>query len=141
MSHPLLERHLERGAVKPLYLFYGDEEFLMNRALLRLEAGLTDRAGEPPSKVVRDAQEVGLPAQLIEGVHLRVSGAEIAEEVADGPAVVTIAFQAERRAERIDGAVEDGSQRMWEARASGAVHDMSLGRGRTCCATARVYCR
>jgi DNA polymerase III delta subunit len=39
MSHPLLERHLERRAVKPLYLFYGDEEFLMNRALARLEAG------------------------------------------------------------------------------------------------------
>ena len=66
MSHPLLERHLERQAVKPLYLFYGDEEFLMNRALLRLEAGLTDRAGEPPSKVVREAQEVELPEFLAE---------------------------------------------------------------------------
>ena len=50
MSHPLLERHLERQAVKPLYLFYGDEEFLMNRALLRLEAGLRDDQGEPPVK-------------------------------------------------------------------------------------------
>ena len=43
MSHPLLERHIERQAVKPLYLFYGDEEFLMHRALLRLEAALTDQ--------------------------------------------------------------------------------------------------
>ena len=66
MSHPLLERHLEQGAVKPLYLFYGDEEFLMNRALLRLEAGLTDRAGEPPAKVTREAQEVGLEEFLAE---------------------------------------------------------------------------
>jgi DNA polymerase-3 subunit delta len=66
MSHPLLERHLEQGAVKPLYLFYGDEEFLMNRALVRLEAGLTDRAGEPPAKVTREAQEVGLPEFLAE---------------------------------------------------------------------------
>ena len=48
MTHPLLERHLERSAVKPLYLFYGDEEFLMNRALARLEAGLMDDQGEPP---------------------------------------------------------------------------------------------
>ena len=69
MSHPLLERHIERQAVKPLYLFYGDEEFLMNRALPRLEAALTDRAGEPPSKVVREAQEVELP-----GVFGRVPG-------------------------------------------------------------------
>src|SRR4030042_3890110 len=66
MSHPLLERHIERQAVKPLYLFYGDEEFLMQRALLRLEASLTDQAGEPPSKVVRDAQEVELPEFLAE---------------------------------------------------------------------------
>jgi len=66
MSHPLLERHLEHQAVKPVYLFYGDEEFLMHRALARLEASLTDRAGEPPSKVVRDAQEVELPEFLAE---------------------------------------------------------------------------
>jgi len=56
---------------------------------------------------------VGLAAQLIKGGHFRVSGAEIAEEIAHGPAVLTSAFQAERRPERIDGAVEDGSQRMW----------------------------
>ena len=66
MSHPLLERHLERRTVKPLYLFYGDEEFLMNRALLRLETGLTDQSGEPPAKVVREAQEVGLAEFLAE---------------------------------------------------------------------------
>jgi len=66
MSHPLLERHLERQALKPLYLFYGDEEFLMQRALLRLEAALTDQAGERPGKVVRDAQEVELAEFLAE---------------------------------------------------------------------------
>jgi DNA polymerase III subunit delta len=66
MSHPLLERHLEKGAVKPLYLFYGDEEFLMHRALARLEAALTEKAGEPPTKVVREAQEVGLAEFLAE---------------------------------------------------------------------------
>jgi DNA polymerase-3 subunit delta len=36
--------------VKPLYLFYGDEEFLMQRALARMEAGLRDDQGEPPVK-------------------------------------------------------------------------------------------
>jgi DNA polymerase-3 subunit delta len=66
MSHPTLERHLERGALKPLYLFFGDEEFLMLRALARLEAALTEQAGEPPVKVVRESQEVELPEFLAE---------------------------------------------------------------------------
>jgi DNA polymerase III subunit delta len=66
MSHPLIERHLERRAVKPLYLFYGDEEFLMDRALARLEEGLTDQWGEAPAKVVREAQEMELPEFLTE---------------------------------------------------------------------------
>jgi DNA polymerase-3 subunit delta len=57
---------LERGALKPLYLFYGDEEFLMHRALARLEGALADQAGEPPTKVTREAQEVGLAEFLDE---------------------------------------------------------------------------
>ncbi len=52
MSHPNIERHLERRAVQPLYVFYGDEEFLMDRALARLEAGLRDEYGEPPVKSI-----------------------------------------------------------------------------------------
>jgi len=66
MSHPILERHIGRNALKPFYLFYGDEEFLMQRALARLEGALTDQAGEPPAKVVREAQEVDLPEFLAE---------------------------------------------------------------------------
>jgi alpha-D-ribose 1-methylphosphonate 5-triphosphate synthase subunit PhnG len=53
------------------------------------------------------AEEVRLPAQLIKGGHFRVSGTEIAKEIAHRPAVLTMAFRAERRAERIDGAVKD----------------------------------
>jgi DNA polymerase-3 subunit delta len=75
MSHPLLERHLERNTVKPLYLFYGDEEFLMHRALLRLEAGLTEKAGEPPTRVVREAQEVELAEFLAEARAATLWGA------------------------------------------------------------------
>lgn len=66
MSHPVIERHLERRALKPLYVFYGDEEFLMDRALARLEEGLTDQWGEAPAKVVREAQEIELPEFLTE---------------------------------------------------------------------------
>jgi DNA polymerase-3 subunit delta len=66
MSHPSLERHLERKAVRPLYLFYGDEEFLMERALARLAEGLKDHWGEAPVRVLREAQEVALPEFLAE---------------------------------------------------------------------------
>jgi DNA polymerase-3 subunit delta len=66
MSHATLERHLERQALQPVYLFYGDEEFLMQRALARLTAGLTEMAGEPPSRVRREAQEIGLADFLAE---------------------------------------------------------------------------
>jgi DNA polymerase-3 subunit delta len=60
MSHPILERHLEQRSLRPLYLFYGDEEFLMQRALKRLESALRDQTGEAPLKVVKEAQEVEL---------------------------------------------------------------------------------
>ncbi|MGO9622292.1 MAG: DNA polymerase III subunit delta [Desulfobaccales bacterium] len=66
MSHQSLERHLKRQAIKPLYLFYGDEEFLMLRALGRLEEGLRERWGEAPVRVLREAQEVELPEFLAE---------------------------------------------------------------------------
>ena len=61
MSHPNIERHLERRAVQPLYVFYGDEEFLMARALERVEEGLNRSMGEAPAKVMREAQEIELP--------------------------------------------------------------------------------
>lgn len=60
MSHPILERHLKQGSVRPLYLFFEEEEFLMERALRRLEKALAEQAGEPPRKVYQMAQEVGL---------------------------------------------------------------------------------
>jgi len=66
MSHPILERHLQQAALKPLYLFFGEEGFLMLRALARLEASLTEKAGEPPVRVVRESQEVGLLEFLAE---------------------------------------------------------------------------
>jgi DNA polymerase III subunit delta len=60
MSHPILERHLERRNLRPLYLFYGEEEFLMERALRRLEQGLSEKAGEAATRVVQEAPEVSL---------------------------------------------------------------------------------
>jgi DNA polymerase-3 subunit delta len=60
MAHPILERHLTQGALKPVYLFYGDEDFLMRRAIKRLEQGLAEKAGEAPRRVVLESQEVEL---------------------------------------------------------------------------------
>ena len=114
---------------------------MARRAIEQVDIGGGDEGRRLRAQAGHPAEEVGLTAQLIEGVHRRVSGAEIAQEVAHGPAVVANGVRAERRAEGIDRAVEDGGQRMLERRASGAVHEESLGRGRTCCATARVYCR
>ena len=66
MSHPILERHLERLGLRPVYLFFGDEEFLMHRALRRLEEELTALSGEAPVKTVQDAQEADLDEFLAE---------------------------------------------------------------------------
>ncbi len=60
MSHPILERHLERRSLRPLYLFFGEEEFLMERALRRLEQALTEDNGEAVHRVVQEAPEVSL---------------------------------------------------------------------------------
>jgi hypothetical protein len=57
---------------------------------------------------------MGLTAQLVQGVHLGVMGTEIAEEVADGAAVVTSSAGAERRTEGIDRAIEERGQGMRE---------------------------
>ncbi len=60
MSHPILERHLKQGSLRPLYLFFGEEEFLMERAIRRLESALAEQTGEAPHKISQTAQEVGL---------------------------------------------------------------------------------
>lgn len=64
MSHPLLEKQLKERELRPLYLFYGEEEFLADRALKRLAQALTEEPGEAPTKVVREAGEVELPEFL-----------------------------------------------------------------------------
>jgi DNA polymerase III subunit delta len=58
MSHPILERHLERRKLRPVYLFFGEEDFLMERALRRLETALAEESGEEALRVVREAAEV-----------------------------------------------------------------------------------
>ncbi len=66
MTHPLLSRHLQRRSLKPLYLFFGAEEFLMDRACRRLEQALAEQAGEAPHRVVHSAAEVDLAEFLAE---------------------------------------------------------------------------
>mgnify|MGYP005846804431 CR=1 FL=1 len=63
MSHPLLERQLKKGTIKPVYLFYGEEEFLMRRALARLEAWLL-QSNSLGGKVILEAINVSLADTL-----------------------------------------------------------------------------
>ncbi len=63
MSHPLLERHLAKGALKPVYLLYGEEEFLLRRAVARIEGWLREH-GELAGKVSSEAAEVPLAEVL-----------------------------------------------------------------------------
>ena len=65
--------------------------------------------------------------------------AEIAQEVAGGPPVMTSRIGMERSAEGIDRAIEDRGQRMLQRRASHAIHNEATGIGRICWATARAY--
>jgi DNA polymerase III subunit delta len=58
MSHPILERHLERRSLRPLYLLFGEEEFLLERALRRLEKALTEEGQDAVHRVVQEAPEV-----------------------------------------------------------------------------------
>ena len=58
------------------------------------------------------AEDVGLTPQLVEAMDLGVIRAEIAEEVARSPVVVTNAFGLECSTERIDSTGEERSQRM-----------------------------
>jgi DNA polymerase III subunit delta len=60
MSHPLLNRHIERRTLKPVYLFFGEEEFLMQRALERLEEAIAAQGGEPPTREVWEAEDIKL---------------------------------------------------------------------------------
>jgi len=66
MSHPILERHLDRRTLRPVYLFFGEEEFVMERALRRLETALAEESGEEALRVVREAAELSLEEFLAE---------------------------------------------------------------------------
>ena len=92
-------------------------------------------------QVRHPAQDVGLTAQLLQAVHARVMGAEIAQEVANCPTIVTSGVGTECNAKGIDCAVEGRSERMLEGRAACAVHAEIWGRGRMRCATTRAYSR
>lgn len=59
MSHPILEKHLKKGEPKPVYLFFGEEDFLVHRALARLEGWLRQQ-DDLAAKVSGDANDIPL---------------------------------------------------------------------------------
>ena len=117
-------------------------QFLEDRAQMneQVVAGSGGQRGRLRAQAIHPAEEVGIAAQLIDRAHFRMNGCEVSQELADGAAVVTSRFRIQRGAEGIDSAVQDGSQRMRQRRASDA-HEAVPGSGRMCWATARAYCR
>ena len=59
---------------------------------------------------------------MVQALHLRMIGTEIAQIVAGSLVVMTSRLGTERNSEGIDCAVEEKSQRMLERRASRTVH-------------------
>lgn len=105
-----------------------------------VDAGCSGQRRRLRAQARHPAEDVWMATQLIERAYLRMIGAEVSQELADGPAVVPSRLRVQRGAEGVDGAVEDRRQRMSEGRTSGD-HEAVTGSGRMCWATARAYCR
>ena len=106
----------------------------------QVDAGCGGQRRRLRAQARHPAEDVWIATQLIERAYLGMSGAEVSQELANSPAVVTSRLWVQRGAEGVDGTVEDRRQRMSERRASGA-HEAVTGSGRMCWATARAYCR
>lgn len=93
------------------------------------------------AQVGHPTENVCITAQLIQRIQPRVVGAQIAQEIAGRSTVVAGCVGMERSAEGVDCLIEDGRQNMrrrqWTM--SHSIHAEVTGRGRICCATARVY--
>jgi len=63
MSQPILEHHLRQGTLRPVYLCYGEEEFLIRRALARLAAWLAQH-DELAAKLFLEAADTPLADAL-----------------------------------------------------------------------------
>jgi DNA polymerase III subunit delta len=63
MVHDLLERQYKKNTVPPVYLWYGEEEFLVRRELARLEEWLEQR-GDLAAKIAMEASDTPLAEVL-----------------------------------------------------------------------------
>ena len=63
MVHDILERQFKKNAVLPVYLWYGEEEFLIRGELTRLETWLEQR-GDLAAKIAVDAADTPLAEVL-----------------------------------------------------------------------------
>jgi hypothetical protein len=87
------------------------------------------------------AENVCITPQLVEGIQPGVFGPEKAQEIAGRSTVMAGCVGMEGSAERVNCLIEDGRQRMPKRKWTmpDSIHDEITGRGRMCCATARVY--
>jgi hypothetical protein len=119
---------------------FGPSQFLQHEAQMEQVDGIghSGQRGLVGAQGGEPGQDVRIAAQLWEGLHQRVLGAEKIQEIADGAVVETNRLLVEGGGERLSGALKQRSYRMLEGRAP--VHS-GIGRvGRICCATARAYC-
>lgn len=86
-------------------------------------------------------ENVGITPQLIQGIQPGVFGLAIAQEIAGRSTIVARCVGMERSTDGVDCLIEDGRQDVLQRQrtVSHSIHDEVTGRGRICCATARVY--
>ena len=78
----------------------------------QVDAGCGGQRRRLRAQARHPAEDVWIATQLIERAYLGMSGAEVSQELADGPAVVTSRVRMERGAEGVNSTVEHWSQRM-----------------------------
>src|SRR5712692_5898858 len=120
----------------------GPGEFFQHAAQVDHVVGARDRG---QWRVVRPqegqpTEDMGIAAQLIERVNLRMLSAEISQKVPNGSAIGGDGCVTQRRCHRFCGWPEELGQRVRGEWNTFSFHDCDGGAGRMSRATARAYC-
>ena len=91
---------------------FGPGQFLQHAAQMEEVDGISDggQRGLAGAQGGEPGQDVRIAAQLLEGLHLRVLGAEKIQKIADGAVVETNRLLVEGSGERLGGALKQAGQ-------------------------------
>jgi len=114
---------------------------MQRKAMRRLILGCGGQWRRLGAQVRHPTENVCITALLIQRVQLGIFGLQKAQKIAGRSTVMPGRVGMERSAQGVDGLIEDGRQNVWQRQGtvSHSIHDEVTGRGRICCATARVY--